>query len=93
MLQQENKSYHKLFIDWLRLCFGNKGLEIISFVDGLSKMGRGKSKELFTLWHQLYKGMLPAYGRCRKPGSPACRGAGNSTKNDQCNERFGGTSH
>ena len=29
MLQQENKGYHKIFIDWLRLCFSNKGLEII----------------------------------------------------------------
>ena len=25
MLQQENKSYHTLFVQWLRLCFGNKG--------------------------------------------------------------------
>ena len=44
MLKQENKGYHKLFIDWLRLCFGNKGLEIITFVDGLSKMGRENQK-------------------------------------------------
>jgi DNA polymerase III subunit delta' len=44
MLQQENKGYHKLFVDWLRLCFGNKGLEILSFVDTLSKMGRENQK-------------------------------------------------
>jgi len=44
MLQQENKGYHKLFIDWLRLCFGNKGLEILSFVDQLAKMGRENQK-------------------------------------------------
>jgi len=44
MLQQENKGYHKLFIDWLRLCFGNKGLEIITFVDQLAKMGRENQK-------------------------------------------------
>jgi DNA polymerase-3 subunit delta' len=44
MLQQENKGYHKLFIDWLRLCFGNKGLEIIAFVDQLAKMGRENQK-------------------------------------------------
>jgi len=44
MLQQENKGYHKLFVDWLRLCFGNKGLEILGFVDQLAKMGRENQK-------------------------------------------------
>src|SRR6195952_1400256 len=32
MLQDENKGYHKIFVDWLRLCFANKGLEVLSFV-------------------------------------------------------------
>ena len=44
MLQQENKGYHKLFVDWLRLCFANKGQEVIGFVDGLAKMGRENQK-------------------------------------------------
>ncbi|MGN6180165.1 MAG: ATP-binding protein [Mucilaginibacter sp.] len=44
MLQQENKGYHKLFVDWLRLCFANKGLEVIGFVDTLSKLGRENQK-------------------------------------------------
>jgi DNA polymerase-3 subunit delta' len=44
MMQQENKGYHTLFISWLRLCFGNKGLEILSFVDQLAKMGRENQK-------------------------------------------------
>jgi len=44
MLQDENKSYHKIFVDWLRLCFANKGLEILSFVDQLAKMGRENQK-------------------------------------------------
>jgi DNA polymerase-3 subunit delta' len=44
MLQQDNKGYHKLFVDWLRLCFANKGLEVIGFVDGLAKMGRENQK-------------------------------------------------
>jgi DNA polymerase III subunit delta' len=44
MLQQENKGYHKLFVDWLRLCFANKGLEVMSFVDSLAKMGRENQK-------------------------------------------------
>ena len=44
MLQQDTKSYHKLFVDWLRLCFANKGLEVMSFVDALAKMGRENQK-------------------------------------------------
>jgi len=44
MIQQENKGYHNLFIGWLRLCFGNKGLEIMTFVDQLAKLGRENQK-------------------------------------------------
>jgi len=44
MLQQEGKSYHILFVQWLRLCFANKGLEVLSFVDQLAKMGRENQK-------------------------------------------------
>ena len=44
MLQQENKSYHTLFVQWLRLCFGNKGIEIVAFVEQLAKMGRENQK-------------------------------------------------
>jgi len=44
MLQDENKGYHGLFVQWLRLCFANKGIEIISFVEQASKMGRENQK-------------------------------------------------
>lgn len=44
MLQQDNKSYHTLFVQWLRLCFANKGIELVAFVDQLSKMGRENQK-------------------------------------------------
>lgn len=44
MLQQDNKNHHTLFVQWLRLCFGNKGTEIVGFVDQLSKMGRENQK-------------------------------------------------
>jgi DNA polymerase-3 subunit delta' len=44
MLQQENKSYHTLFVQWLRLCFGNKGPEVMAFVDQAAKMGRENQK-------------------------------------------------
>jgi DNA polymerase-3 subunit delta' len=44
MLQQENKSYHTLFVQWLRLCFGNKGPEVMAFVEQAAKMGRENQK-------------------------------------------------
>ena len=44
MLQHDTKGYHTQFVQWLRLCFGNKGLEILSFVDLASKMGRENQK-------------------------------------------------
>ncbi|GAA4337597.1 DNA polymerase III subunit delta' [Mucilaginibacter gynuensis] len=44
MLQQDTKSYHQLFVQWLRMCITNKGIEIVGFVDGLSKMGRENQK-------------------------------------------------
>ena len=44
MMQQDDKSYHTLFVQWLRLCFGNKGIEIVGFVDQISKMGRENQK-------------------------------------------------
>lgn len=44
MLQHDTKGYHTQFVQWLRLCFGNKGLEILSFVDQASKMGRENQK-------------------------------------------------
>ncbi|MBV8390414.1 MAG: hypothetical protein JO080_11490, partial [Mucilaginibacter sp.] len=44
MLQQENKGYHTLFVQWLRLCFGNKGPEVMDFVEQTAKMGRENQK-------------------------------------------------
>jgi DNA polymerase-3 subunit delta' len=44
MLQQDTKSYHTLFVQWLRQCFSNKGLEVLGFVDQTSKMGRENQK-------------------------------------------------
>jgi DNA polymerase-3 subunit delta' len=44
MVQQENNNYHTLFVQWLRLCFANRGIEIVGFVDQLAKMGRENQK-------------------------------------------------
>lgn len=44
MLQHDGKSYHSLFVQWLRLCFANKGIELAGFVDQLSKQGRENQK-------------------------------------------------
>jgi DNA polymerase-3 subunit delta' len=44
MIQDENNGFHTLFVQWLRLCFGNKGIEIVGFVDQASKLGRENQK-------------------------------------------------
>ena len=44
MLQEDNNGYHDLFVSWLRLCFANKGLDIMTFVEHASKMGRENQK-------------------------------------------------
>jgi DNA polymerase III subunit delta' len=44
MLQQESKSYHTLFVQWLRLCFSNKGPEVMGFVEQAAKLGRENQK-------------------------------------------------
>jgi DNA polymerase III subunit delta' len=47
LLQHSNSGYHSLFVQWLRLCFANKGLEVIAFVDQAAKMGRENQKNFF----------------------------------------------
>jgi len=44
MLGQDNNSYHNLFVQWLRYCFANKGIELVAFVDQLAKLGRENQK-------------------------------------------------
>jgi DNA polymerase-3 subunit delta' len=44
MLREDNKGYHGLFVNWLRLCFANKGIEVMGLVDQLAKMGRENQK-------------------------------------------------
>ncbi|MDB5124476.1 MAG: polymerase-3 subunit delta [Mucilaginibacter sp.] len=44
MMQEDNNGYHSLFVNWLRLCFANKGLEVMAFVEQASKMGRENQK-------------------------------------------------
>jgi DNA polymerase-3 subunit delta' len=44
MTDQDSNNYHQQFIKWLRLCFGNKGQEVIGFTDQLAKLGRENQK-------------------------------------------------
>ncbi len=44
MLQHEGKSYHELFVQWLRLCYANKGTEVMAFVEQAAKLGRENQK-------------------------------------------------
>lgn len=44
MLGDEANGYHGQFVQWLRLCFANKGLEVLKFAEQLSKAGRENQK-------------------------------------------------
>src|SRR3569833_2297190 len=44
MLQLDNNGYHMQFVQWLRLCFANKGLEVMDFAEQVAKMGRENQK-------------------------------------------------
>ena len=44
MLQQDSKSFHALFVQWLRLSYSNKGIEIMAFVEQIAKLGRENQK-------------------------------------------------
>ena len=44
MLQEGGSNYHGQFVQWLRLCYSNKGIEVMALVDQLSKMGRENQK-------------------------------------------------
>jgi len=44
MMKEESNGFHEFFVQWLRLCFANKGIEIVAFVDQASKMGRENQK-------------------------------------------------
>lgn len=44
LIQQDENSYHSLFIKWLRMCFSNKGGDVIALTDQLAKLGRENQK-------------------------------------------------
>jgi DNA polymerase-3 subunit delta' len=44
ILQQDTDNYHAQFVQWLRICFGNKGSEAMKMVDQLAKLGRENQK-------------------------------------------------
>ncbi len=44
ILQQDTDNYHAQFVQWLRICFGNKGSEAMKMVDVLAKLGRENQK-------------------------------------------------
>lgn len=44
MLQHDASNYHSQFIQWLRMCYSNKGIEVVAFVEQLAKLGRENQK-------------------------------------------------
>jgi DNA polymerase-3 subunit delta' len=47
-LNNQENDYHELFLQWLRACWGNAGLNIANYTEGeLAKMGRENQKNFF----------------------------------------------
>jgi DNA polymerase-3 subunit delta' len=46
-LTHEENNYHEIFVNWLRSCLQNKGLEIINQAEELAKLGRENQKNFF----------------------------------------------
>jgi DNA polymerase-3 subunit delta' len=47
-LNNQENDYHELFLQWLRACWGNAGLNIVNYTEGeLAKMGRENQKNFF----------------------------------------------
>lgn len=44
MLGENDSSFHDMFVNWLRMCYSNKGATIIDFVETLAKLGRENQK-------------------------------------------------
>jgi DNA polymerase-3 subunit delta' len=44
MVRDEPNGFHAMFVQWLRLCFANKGIEVVAFVDQAAKLGRENQK-------------------------------------------------
>lgn len=45
LLNHQENDYHDIFLNWLRACWGNNGLQIINYTEGdLAKMGRENQK-------------------------------------------------
>ncbi|RYY34754.1 MAG: DNA polymerase III subunit delta' [Sphingobacteriaceae bacterium] len=44
MTRQDSSNYHTMFVQWLRLCVTNKGIELVAFVEQLSRLGRENQK-------------------------------------------------
>lgn len=47
-LNNQENDFHELFLQWLRACWGNAGLNIVNYTEGeLAKMGRENQKNFF----------------------------------------------
>jgi DNA polymerase-3 subunit delta' len=55
---EEQDDSHDIFANWMRLCFGRKYAELLSFCDDLSKKGRENQKNLLQYSLQIVRDAL-----------------------------------
>ena len=93
MLQHEGKSYHTLFVQWLRLCYGNKGPEVMAFVEQTAKLGRENQKNFLRYVISFIRECCYADGWGQgRPGNMRRTELRYCSKNDQCDEYCYGAS-
>jgi len=59
LLTEEGSNHFSLFVQWLRLCFGGKVLDLITLVeDGLAKLGRENQKSFLLYAIQMMRDVV-----------------------------------
>jgi DNA polymerase-3 subunit delta' len=58
LLKEEINNNFSLFSDWLRMCFTNKGVQIVDFVEIAAKLGRENQKNLLRYGMNLLRECL-----------------------------------
>lgn len=57
-LVHDENDYHDLLVKWLRACNGNKGLEIINYVEEIAKQGRENQKNFLKYGSHVMREVL-----------------------------------
>jgi DNA polymerase III subunit delta' len=55
LFREEDNDLELLFVQWVRLCYGRKGVEVLEWMEGIIKSGRENQKNLLKLGLQIIR--------------------------------------